>query len=42
MINVVITEDHNSLIDGIDVFFKYEEDINIVLVKMEYQIQFQD
>lgn len=30
MINVVIAEDHNSLIDGIDVFFKFEEDINII------------
>ncbi|WP_299884319.1 response regulator transcription factor [uncultured Lacinutrix sp.] len=30
MINLVIAEDHNSLIDGIDVFFKFEEDINII------------
>ncbi|WP_299104351.1 response regulator transcription factor [uncultured Tenacibaculum sp.] len=30
MINIVIAEDHNSLIDGIDIFFKYEEDINII------------
>ena len=30
MINIVIAEDHNSLIDGIDIFFKLEEDINIV------------
>lgn len=30
MINIVIAEDHNSLIDGIDVFLKFEEDITIV------------
>jgi len=30
MINIVIAEDHNCLIDGIDVFFKFEEDISIV------------
>ena len=30
MINIVIAEDHNSLIDGIDVFFRFEEDITIV------------
>lgn len=30
MINIVIAEDHNSLIDGIDVFFRFEEDIAIV------------
>ena len=30
MINIVIAEDHNSLVDGIDVFFKFEEDIAIV------------
>lgn len=30
MINIVIAEDHNCLIDGIDVFFRFEEDISIV------------
>lgn len=30
MINIVIAEDHNCLIDGIDVFFRFEEDITIV------------
>lgn len=30
MINIVIAEDHNSLIDGIDVFFRFEKDINII------------
>ncbi|CAA0157911.1 response regulator [Tenacibaculum maritimum] len=30
MINIVIAEDHNSLIDGIDIFFKFEEDITII------------
>ncbi|MDY8134683.1 response regulator transcription factor [Aquimarina sp. 2201CG5-10] len=30
MINIVIAEDHNSLIDGIDVFFKFEKDISII------------
>lgn len=29
-INIVIAEDHNSLIDGIDFFFKFEEDIEII------------
>lgn len=30
MINIVIAEDHNSLIDGIDIFFKFEKDINVI------------
>lgn len=30
MINVVIAEDHQSLIDGIKMFLEYEEDINVV------------
>ncbi|WP_422104170.1 response regulator [Winogradskyella sp.] len=30
MINLVIAEDHNSLIDGIELFFEIEEDICIV------------
>lgn len=30
MIHIVIAEDHNCLIDGIDVFFRFEEDIKIV------------
>jgi two-component system nitrate/nitrite response regulator NarL len=30
MIRVAIAEDHKSLIDGIDVFFKFEKDITIV------------
>lgn len=30
MINLVIAEDHQSLIDGLKVFFAYENDINIV------------
>lgn len=30
MINIVIAEDHNSLIDGIDLFFKFEKDISII------------
>lgn len=30
MINVVIAEDHNCLIEGIDLFFKFEDDITIV------------
>jgi two-component system nitrate/nitrite response regulator NarL len=30
MINIVIAEDHNSLIDGIELFFEMEEDICIV------------
>ncbi|MHA3788636.1 response regulator [Flavobacterium hauense] len=30
MINVVIAEDHQSLIDGIKIFLEYEEDINVV------------
>jgi len=30
MINLVIAEDHQSLIDGLKVFFEYEDDINIV------------
>jgi len=30
MINLVIAEDHQSLIDGLKVFFDYENDINIV------------
>lgn len=30
MINVVVAEDHNSLIDGIDVFFKFEKDIDVI------------
>jgi two-component system response regulator NreC len=30
MIRIVIAEDHNCLIDGIEVFFRFEEDIRIV------------
>lgn len=30
MIHIVIAEDHNCLIDGIEVFFRFEEDIRIV------------
>lgn len=30
MINIVIAEDHQSLIDGIKVFLEYEEDITVV------------
>lgn len=30
MINIVIAEDHNSLIDGIDLFFGFEKDIEII------------
>lgn len=30
MIRIVIAEDHNCLIDGIEVFFRFEEDIHIV------------
>jgi len=30
MINVVIAEDHQSLIDGIKIFLEYEEDIKVV------------
>jgi two-component system nitrate/nitrite response regulator NarL len=30
MIHLVIAEDHNCIIDGIEVFFKYEDDISIV------------
>lgn len=30
MIHLVIAEDHQSLIDGIKVFFEYEEDITVV------------
>ncbi|WP_028890362.1 response regulator [Tenacibaculum ovolyticum] len=30
MINIVIAEDHNCLIDGIDIYFEFEEDIAIV------------
>ena len=30
MINIVLAEDHQSLIDGIKVFLEYEEDIRIV------------
>jgi len=30
MINIVIAEDHNSLIDGINVFFKFEDNITII------------
>lgn len=30
MINVVIAEEHQSLIDGIKIFLEYEEDINVV------------
>ncbi|WP_299216963.1 response regulator transcription factor [uncultured Dokdonia sp.] len=30
MINIVIAEDHNSLIDGIDLFFGFEKDIAII------------
>jgi len=30
MINLVIAEDHQSLIDGLKIFFEYESDINVV------------
>lgn len=30
MINIVIAEDHNSLIDGINLFFEFEKDISIL------------
>ena len=30
MINIVIAEDHQSLIDGIKVFLEYQDDINVV------------
>ncbi|WP_420572781.1 response regulator [Kordia sp.] len=30
MINIVIAEDHNSLIDGIDLFFSFEKDVKII------------
>ncbi|MES2484884.1 MAG: response regulator transcription factor [Bacteroidota bacterium] len=30
MINVILAEDHQSLIDGIKVFLEYEDDINII------------
>ncbi|PTX59828.1 LuxR family two component transcriptional regulator [Kordia periserrulae] len=30
MINIIIAEDHNSLIDGIDLFFSFEKDIEVV------------
>lgn len=30
MIRIVIAEDHNCLIDGIEVFFRFEDDIHIV------------
>lgn len=30
MINLVIAEDHQSLIDGLKIFFDYEADINVV------------
>lgn len=29
-INIIIAEDHNSLIDGIDLFFSFEKDIEVV------------
>ncbi len=30
MINLVIAEDHQSLIDGLKIFFDYESDINVI------------
>ena len=30
MINLVIAEDHQSLIDGLKIFFEYENDINVI------------
>jgi two-component system response regulator NreC len=30
MINLVIAEDHQSLIDGLKIFFEYESDINVI------------
>ncbi|WP_430412135.1 response regulator [Kordia sp.] len=30
MINLVIAEDHNCIIDGIEMFFEFEEDISII------------